>query len=271
MIFTLLTAFLLPLLADAPKFVDGGGGVRLAYEVQGHGPVLILLHGAGQDRHVWDAHVKDLARDFTVVTFDGRGHGQSGRPARPDDYTMERYIEDLHRLGDAVGAKRFSIWGFSLGASIAINAAARSDRIERALVAGSYFGQIFTEEMVAASVTRVRTLLDAHQKGTLDLASLKENERVAIARGDLAPTLGWLLAAPKWPATQPREVKCPMLLYVGSEDKNVIGKVHAQTAEMRAAGIEVQVLPGLDHMQEITRMNIVMPLARRFLLPGSTR
>lgn len=257
--------------ATTPLYVEGSGGVRLAYETRGRGPVLILIHGGGMDRHMWDPHVTDLARDFTVVTFDVRGHGQSGRPTRAEDYTMDRYIEDLHRLADAVGAKRFSIWGFSLGASIGINAAARSDRIDRALIAGSHFGRIFTEEMVSGTVARIRGLLEAQEKGTLDMATLKPNERAAIERGDLPPTLGWLLAAPQWPVTEPRDVKAKMLLYVGTEDKNVIGKVTEREADMKAAGIDVRILPGLDHMAEVTRLDVVMPIARGFLAPGSSR
>ena len=254
-----------------PMFVDGAGGVRLAYETHGRGPVLILIHGGGMDRRMWDPHLPELARDFTVVTFDVRGHGQSGRPTRAEDYAMDRYVEDLHRLADAVGAKRFSIWGFSLGASIGINAAARSDRIDRALIAGSHFGRIFTEEMVSGTVARIRALLDAQEKGTLNLSTLKPNERAALERGDLPPTLGWLLAAPHWPATEPREVKAKMLLYVGTDDKNVIGKVTEREAEIRAAGIEVRVLSGLDHMAEVTRVDLVMPMARSFLGAGSSR
>ena len=254
-----------------PLYVEGAGGTRLAYETHGRGPVLILIHGGGMDRRMWDPHVAELAKDFTVVTFDVRGHGQSGRPTRPEDYTMDRYVEDLHRLADAVGAKRFSIWGFSLGASIGINAAARSDRIDRAVIAGSHFGRIFTEEMVSGTVARIRALLEAQEKGTLDVATLKPNERTAIERGDLPPTLGWLLAAPRWPATEPLEIKAKMLLYVGTEDKNVVGKVTEREAEIKAAGIDVRVLPGLDHMAEVTRVDIVMPMARSFLGAGSSR
>ena len=270
MMLTLASLLLSGQAAAAPMYVEGAGGVRLAYETHGRGPVVILIHGGGMDRRMWDPHVTELARDFTVVTFDVRGHGQSGRPMRPEDYAMDRYVEDLHRLADAVGAKRFSIWGFSLGASIGINAAARSDRIDRALIAGSHFGRIFTEDMVAGTVSRIRALLDAQEKGTLDVSTLKPNERAAIERGDLPPTLGWLLAAPGWPATEPREVKAKMLLYVGTEDTNVIGKVRAGEAEMKAAGVEVRELSGLDHMAEVTRLDIVMPLARTFLRAGSS-
>ena len=272
MFLSLVTVLLLAQSAAVtPSYVEGAGGVRLAYETRGRGPVLILIHGGGMDRRMWDPHVSDLARDFTVVTFDVRGHGQSGRPTRAEDYTMDRYIEDLHRLADAVGANRFSIWGFSLGASIGINAAARSDRIDRALIAGSYFGRIFTEEMVSGTVARIRTLLEAQQKGTLDAATLKPNERAAIERGDLPPALGWLLAAPRWPVTEPRDVKAKMLLYVGTEDKNVIGKITEREADIKAAGIDLRILPGLDHMAEVTRLDIVMPIARGFLAAGSSR
>ena len=125
--------------------------------------------------------------------------------------------------------------------------------------------------MVSGTVARIRTLLDAQQKGTLDMNSLKPNERAGLERGDLPPTLGWLLAAPHWPATEPREVQAKMLLYVGTEDTNVIGQITEREADIKAAGIDLRILPGLDHMAEVTRLDIVMPIARGFLAAPSSK
>ncbi|MEI7546673.1 MAG: alpha/beta hydrolase [Actinomycetota bacterium] len=60
---------------------SGGNGVRLvadAYGDPGHAKVL-LLHGAGQNRHSWGGTASKLARvGFYAVSADIRGHGDSG-------------------------------------------------------------------------------------------------------------------------------------------------------------------------------------------------
>jgi pimeloyl-ACP methyl ester carboxylesterase len=89
----------------------------------------------------WAEQMAALDEDFTVVAFDPRGDGQSGKPEQPEEYSAARYVEDVHRVADAAGAKRFSVWGFSLGATIALQVAAQSLRVDRTVVTGSYFGK----------------------------------------------------------------------------------------------------------------------------------
>ena len=53
-------------------------GVRLATrDFGGQGPALVLMHGAGSDQGALE-QVARLLTGFRVVTFDFRGHGQSG-------------------------------------------------------------------------------------------------------------------------------------------------------------------------------------------------
>jgi hypothetical protein len=50
-------------------------GVRLFYEVSGHGEVpLVLVHGSWGSHHNWDLVVPELAESFRVLTYDRRGH-----------------------------------------------------------------------------------------------------------------------------------------------------------------------------------------------------
>src|SRR5947207_14009686 len=52
-------------------------GATLYYEVQGTGPVLLLLPGGGGDAAIFDVIAAPLAARYTVVTVDPRGYSRS--------------------------------------------------------------------------------------------------------------------------------------------------------------------------------------------------
>ena len=57
-------------------------GVRLAYDVAGSGPPLVLLHAGIVDRRMWDDVVPLLTDLATIIRYDARGFGESSRPPR---------------------------------------------------------------------------------------------------------------------------------------------------------------------------------------------
>src|SRR6266545_2573223 len=117
------------------KFVTAKDGTKIAYEVSGSGPAIMLLHGAGQTRQEWQRtdYVKRLSPQFTVITVDLRGNGESDKPTKVEAYAIDRLTEDLLAVADAAGAQRFHVWGFAYGAVVGRYLAARSDRV-RAMV-----------------------------------------------------------------------------------------------------------------------------------------
>lgn len=98
---------------------------ELAYERNGAGPPLVLLHGVGHRRQAWDAVLPLLTADRTVVAVDLPGHGESpplvpnGRPAIA---TIE---QELFGLFGALGLDRPHVAGNSLGGALALIAGAR--------------------------------------------------------------------------------------------------------------------------------------------------
>jgi alpha-beta hydrolase superfamily lysophospholipase len=59
------------------EFLDIDGG-RIAYEVTGHGPLVVLSHGVGDHRQVYGFLAPELARaGYRVASADLRGHGES--------------------------------------------------------------------------------------------------------------------------------------------------------------------------------------------------
>src|SRR5450755_3479634 len=112
--------------------VGGGGGVKVFYEVFGRGELAILLMPAWSVIHsrTWKMQVPFLARQFRVITFDGRGNGRSDRPAGADNYLSAEYASDALAVMDATGTGRAAVVSFSRGASYALHlGAARPDRV----------------------------------------------------------------------------------------------------------------------------------------------
>lgn len=96
-----------------PSFTHNG--VRLAYSVQGKGPTLLLSHGFGLTRRMWDAQVTHLQDRYRVITWDFRGHGESDYPSDPAQYSEDHSVADMAALLDEVGADKTIVGGLSLG------------------------------------------------------------------------------------------------------------------------------------------------------------
>ena len=94
-------------------------GTRLAYDRSGHGPPVILVQGAFNDRQTTAPLARALS-DFTVLNVDRRGRGESGDTAH---YAVAREIEDLAAIIDVAGG-RAALFGYSSGANLAVQAAA---------------------------------------------------------------------------------------------------------------------------------------------------
>ena len=90
----------------APRYANSSDGTRIAFGVSGSGPVVMLLHGGGQTRRAWhDAgYVPRLAKEFTVITVDLRGNGESDKPAQAPAYAIDGLTDDLLAVADAARA-----------------------------------------------------------------------------------------------------------------------------------------------------------------------
>ena len=145
-------------------------GARLAYEVTGEGPAVVLVHGFGLDMRMWDAQVRHLAGSFRVVRYDCRGFGASGPFDPAAAYT---HAGDLIALLDHL-------------------------RLGQAVLAGLSFGGRVVMQAALAAPDRVRglVLLDAVLDGVPwdpdSAEALDEAARQAQACGMLAGRAAWL-------------------------------------------------------------------------------
>jgi len=107
-------------------------GQRLAYTEYGSGPRLtILLHGLLFNQRMHETLARALAeRGHRVVTVDLLGHGDSDRPREKWRYSMPAFGAQVIALLDHLGEDDAVVMGTSLGANVALEAAAGApDRV----------------------------------------------------------------------------------------------------------------------------------------------
>lgn len=100
------------------------------------GPTLVLVHGLGCDQRIWSALAPRLATDHRVVLYDLAGTGRSVPGSRgPSRYaSIAGWVDDLLEVIASLGAPRPVVIGHSLGANIAVQAAARHPDFAERLV-----------------------------------------------------------------------------------------------------------------------------------------
>ena len=90
--------------------------IDASYAIEGQGPALYMVHGIGSRKTGWNALIPFLKDNFTCVSMDLRGHGQSPVPATP--YTLDELVEDLEALRARLGHEQIHVIGHSLGGMI---------------------------------------------------------------------------------------------------------------------------------------------------------
>jgi poly(3-hydroxyalkanoate) synthetase len=78
--------------------------------------------------------------EFTVITVDIRGFGESDKSVDPEDYAIENLTDDLIRVADGCGVDSFGLWGYSLGGNIGRYLSAWSSKVWALSVIGIPWG-----------------------------------------------------------------------------------------------------------------------------------
>lgn len=101
--------------------VTVAAGIDLAIvEAGAGGRPFLLMHGFGGAKEDFTGFLDPLAaRGWHAVTFDLRGHGASAKPDDESAYTFDLLVGDVLALADALGWKRFTLLGHSMGGMVA--------------------------------------------------------------------------------------------------------------------------------------------------------
>ena len=123
------------------RHVRSPAGVRIACEVSGEGPPLVLVHGAGSARWSFDLVRPQLEGSFTVIAIDRRGRGDS---SDGEAYAVEREFEDVAAAVRDAG-KDALLMGHSYGGLVAAGAAPLLEGLPRLVLYEPPMGGVLAE------------------------------------------------------------------------------------------------------------------------------
>lgn len=254
-------------------------GVRIHYEVVGHGEPLVLYHGLTGSGERWrdTGYVAGLENGHRLILIDARGHGQSDKPHDPAAYGRRRQAADVIAVLDDLGIPTTRFWGHSMGGAVALTLGRHHPRRVSALIVTGYspFAAAGDEaaEMAAwaadlrggmpgfvAGYERRHGPLPADARARWlhnDAAALAACVASMIAESDGAQV-------DDLPA-----IDTPVMLLVGTEEP--FAEQARKAAALLPHGTYVP-LGGLDHVQTFLRSDLLLPHVRAFLAaraPGS--
>jgi pimeloyl-ACP methyl ester carboxylesterase len=96
------------------------GDITVAYRIYGSAKSypLIMIMGFSGTQDTWDPTVlRDLAREYRVITFDNRGMGES--TTGYSKFTIPQFADDTAGLMQALSIKQANVLGWSMGTYIA--------------------------------------------------------------------------------------------------------------------------------------------------------
>ncbi|MGK8486423.1 alpha/beta fold hydrolase [Nocardia asiatica] len=264
------------------------GGVRTRYLHAGDPahPALVLLHGSGGHAEAYVRNLESHAAHFSTWSIDMLGHGYSGKPGHPLE--IPHYVEHVIGFLDAVGVRRASVSGESLGGWVAARVAVdHPDRVER-LVLNTAGGsqadpevmrRIVTLSMAAAAdpawetvQARIKWLMADKSKGYDDIVASRQ--RVYRQPGFVAAMRDIMaLQDPEirqrnllGPAEYGR-ITAPTLVLWTSDDPTADVGEGRRIASM-IPGARFEVMPGCGHWPQYEDAKTFNALHLDFLLGG---
>jgi 3-oxoadipate enol-lactonase len=258
----LLVAILIVALSS---LVYGQAGVRagktasgISYDVQGNGPVVVLISGSNLDRRMWARETTWLARTHTVVRYDLRAHGQSDTATAPFSH-----LGDLVEVLDTLKISKASLVGLSAGSTIALDAAlehpSRIDRIvlsgpapsgyvpkERPAFAGDLMAALQARDFSKAAEVLLTTPVFAApaESQALVRQMVTENDRLWTVPREL------MTAPPRTAIDRLEQVRVPTLVLIGELD--TLQREPAELLGKRIPGARLIVVPGGGHLLNLT-------------------
>jgi 3-oxoadipate enol-lactonase len=93
-------------------------GIKIEYRFDGRegAPYVTFVTGIANDLTMWDAQVPALGKDYRLLRYDLRGHGDT--QATEGDYTLELLVRDLTGLLNELNIQKTHLVGLGLGGAI---------------------------------------------------------------------------------------------------------------------------------------------------------
>ena len=227
-------------------------GIDIAYDDLGEGTPILLLHGFAStrtdnwSRTGWYGTLEKTGR--RVVAMDWRGHGESTASHAAADYSSKLLLGDAVALWDHLGIEKTEVFGFSMGAGLALQLAIQEGkRVDQLILAG--VGGNMLDAQRAPRFTE--NIFEAASADEISDPMAKGFRLYADQLGQDLKALGACAAADR---SSPSKddlfgVRAKTLVVAGQRDDLAGDPVALAEAIPGAKG---ELIPGADHMYLLT-------------------
>jgi pimeloyl-ACP methyl ester carboxylesterase len=260
---SLVTAALLslPATAYAEEGTFASEGVPLHFTDEGTGPTVLMLHAFAGSSTLWESNELMSLDGFRTISFDARGHGQSGKPLDPDSYG-EQLVEDVIGLMDARSVDAAHLVGYSMGAETALKLVTEHpDRVLSLVVGGSGWSgdeEKQTYEFISGALGDVETFGDFMASMSTGDENMSEDEQMAgfamlTSHGispmqesaPLAATAGEMHKLIGLSGSQLSAISVPVLGITGETDEE---RENVERLGEQITDYSFVLVPGADHL-----------------------
>ncbi|HJW32499.1 MAG TPA: alpha/beta fold hydrolase [Holophagaceae bacterium] len=247
-------------------------GLRMYYEVHGHGEPVVLLHGAFMTiPNNWMGWIGELSRTRKVIAVEMQGHGRTADI--PRDLTSENLADDVAALLEWLKVPHADLIGYSMGGAVAMQCAVRHpDKVRKVVVLSSMFRR---DGMVREAIEVIPKLTADDFKGTPIEADYKK----------LSPTpegfptfvrhvVSTASREQDFSAEQLKATPAPMLFIHGDADGVRLEHV-AEMYRLKGGGAHgdmgprsasrLAILPDTTHVTLMQRRSTILPMVNDFL------
>lgn len=237
-------------------------GIDVHYEIEGNGPWLTMSHSLACNLRMWDPQMPALTKQFKVLRYDTRGHGESSAPA--GEYTLEQLADDVKGLLDALKIRQTHWAGLSMGGMIGQAVALRYPGVFQSMVLADTTSrrppnaaQMWAERIQNAQTkgmgaivqgTLERWFTEPYRKAHPDVMSRIGND---IRATPVAGFVGCCHAISKVDyLDRLKEIKVPALVMVGEQDHGTPVEA-ARAIHQNLPGSELKILASAAHLSNI--------------------
>jgi len=112
----------------------GVNGYDMAFQENGFGAPLVLVHGSLNDYRVWYAQAVEFTKKYHVIAVSLRHSYPEKWDGRGDDFSIEQHVSDIAALISKLNLGRVNLLGHSRGGAVALNVAKEHPELIRTLI-----------------------------------------------------------------------------------------------------------------------------------------